>query len=412
MQAFFLAFLIFFVKLILLAPAKRKSFLEEKNLTPSELLAWAKIRKGNLRTIQRKNGIAYSFRYRLGGEVRSKNFPAGTDHNFIKSFIADIEAKILKEKLGLKDYSDELEWYIRAALKESLADKKEEARTYSIVTIEHSEWVFKRFITFLKSEDIPIDQIGKHHLYEYRRHLAEKGWVDRSIRQDIATVKAIFKKAFDEALLQEYPFWGFKMRRMTIARPRDLLTFAEMKKVLRAINDKYIRLACLLGMYGGFRLADILRMKRENINHEKKTITFWMAKRREWIEMPIRDELAKILSHFKGQTGPVIRVEHKRGSQKAYPNYIAQAMSRAIKKVKGKIHHRSGPHTFRHSFSHILELNEIPWPAQQFLLGHKIKEMTGRYSHLEKRLNYFRRILAEVDFNRKVDDDEITEIDK
>lgn len=377
------------------------------------MLAWASTRKGNLRAIPRKNGTAYLFRYRLGGQIRSKNFPVGTDRKYIEAFISDIEAKILKEKLGLADFSQQaelekpkrltiyelLEWYIRSALKESLADKKEEARTYSLVTIEKGEYAFKRFIAFMKSDDVPSDQVEKRHLYEYRRHLAEKGWVDRSIKQDIAVIKSIFKKAFDEGLLKEYPFWGFKLRNLTKPRPRDILTFKEMKEITRTIKDRYIRLACYMGIYGGFRLADIMRMKKEDIDHEKRTIKFWMAKRREWIEMPIRDEVAVMLVRFKGQSGPLLKFEKKKDSRSVYLSNIPKIYSRAIKKIKGKDFHRGGPHTFRHSFSHILDLNGVRWDDKQFLLGHKIMEVTGRYTHQERRLQYFRKVLAGINFN-------------
>ncbi len=384
----------------------------EEGVAVSELLAWAVIRKGNLRAIQRKNGIAYFFRYRLGGIARSKNFPVGTDQQYIKAFISDIEAKILKEKLGLEDFSQQaepekpkrltiyelLEWYLRGALKESLGDRKEDARAYSVVTIENNEYAFKRFIRFLKSEDTPIDQIEKRHLYEYRRHLSEKGWVDRSIKQDIATVKAIFKKAFDEGLLKEYPFWGFKLKRISKSRPRDILTFREMQEIAKTIKDKYVRLSWYIGMYSGMRLADIMRIKKEDIDHEKRTIKFWMAKRREWIELPIRSEVAKILDHFKGQTGPLIRFA-KGASKTAYVTRVPSVYFDAIRKLKGKGFHRSGPHTLRHSFSHILDLNGVRWDDKQFLLGHKIKDMTARYTHPEKRLQYFHEVLAKIKFD-------------
>ena len=190
-------------------------------------------------------------------------------------------------------------------------------------------------------------------------------------------------------------------------KPRDLLTFDEMRQIARSIKDRYIRLCCYLGMYGGFRLADILRIKKEHIDHDKKTIKFWMAKRRKWIEMPIRDELARMLFRFKGQEGLLIQIEKKRPGRLAYSSQIPKVYSRAIKKLKGPSHYRSGPHTFRHSFAHILEVNEIPWVAQQYFLGHKIHDMTGRYSHPEKRLKYFHKILQGVDFRRQETDETI-----
>lgn len=377
-----------------------------------KFLEWAKTRFGSVYPAIRKKHFSIVYRYSLGGKKKSKTFllrldpiAMREDLEAAQSFIAAKDAAVYRYNAGYAMESAEadapvkrislydlLKWYVDTNVKE-IADRKPEEQVRTLVTIENNELSFKRFMLFLGNKDMPANEVETRHFHQYCSYLLQKNWLDRSVRADITRVQTIFKRAFEFKLIAEYRFHDFKMRRLSKARPRDILTLEEARAIAKTLKNKYVRLAWYIIMYTGMRGAEILRLQKEDIDFEKNEITVWMAKRGEFVTLPIHSRLMRMLQRFQGQRGPLMNFTNKTREKK-----LSNAFYLAIKNYKGGAFHLKGTHSLRHFFGHFCAQHGVLDQDIQFLLGHKIAGVTQIYTHKDLLMKRYHEIIESLPF--------------
>ena len=139
----------------------------------------------------------------------------------------------------------------------------------------------------------------------------------------------------------------------------------EVDEILKATKKKHHKLAYALGFYNCLRVSEVVNLKIEDIDFERRLIHIKQAKGKKDRIIPIAPEVKRGLKHLPVGVG--IRA-------------LQIAFNRISKKVTG-IRHKF--HTLRHSGA-TYYLNEKKWNLRQVqvLLGHSRISTTQIYTHL------------------------------
>lgn len=350
-------------------------------------------RRGSLRPVERKDGkIAHLYRYYLNGEMQEAiNFSHEWKLEEIKAVIAQKEAKIHEdevakhmgftvagagERMKAITLLDLITWHIT-----------EKFHTSKPRTLRNHEELFTEFMDWAGGPDILVDTLQSKQMYEYYRHLRGKGNSALTATNKIKAVRSIFAHAKIKQQIPINPFAEYKNEPVPPSKERDILTAAEMNRIGKMIiADKKkhwqkIYLAWKIMCRTGIRGADALRLEYENIDFERKTLSFKMAKRRDLvITIPIRSDLFRILEKLKGRTGKILNFEGKWSEQ-----ILTKKFGDYIRKLKGNDFVEAGSHTPRHSLNQIMLDNDVSYEYRCFFTGHAIPGEQKKYLHQKQK---------------------------
>jgi len=159
----------------------------------------------------------------------------------------------------------------------------------------------------------------------------------------------------------------------------EVLTVSEVWKIIDSI--KHVKQKAIIsGIYlHGLRRSEILNLKYNNIDRERKLITIKQGKGRKDRFVPLNDIWLEYLLKY------TINEDHKKGYDKPifYP-YSASSIYNIIKskaKLVG-INKRVYPHLLRDCFASHLLLQGIDTRFIQEILGHEKLETTQKYLHI------------------------------
>lgn len=345
----------------------------------NQLLEWAKSHRGSLRAITRKKGVAYLYRYcRGGGVVYNKNFPAGLDDEVIKAKIMEIEKDILLEKVGIviarpqPEYQKRnglglrafCEWFIETAIKEKLAR----------ITIKNCEFAVRRLIKFIGDENFLVNDIDRHRLDDFSRHLLETNSANGA-RTLLAKLHTVFQKGYYESQITSLPFVGFKYPDATEPKEKPTLTLAEMKDISGLFREWRTRLGWDILRLTGLRGNDAQNLYAENFDLKNCVLKFWSMKMEREEKLPLHPALVDIVRPYVRQSGKLFAYKG--------PGSFSFQCGDKIRQLKGDSFRPSGSHTPRHSLARYLR-NEMKWPIPDIalFLCHRPKTVTQRiYTH-------------------------------
>ena len=354
-------------------------------------------RRGNLRAIQRKYGISHLYRYYLGSHIRSMNFSHRMTLDVVKAAIANIESEIRKEEIAAKmgfptasngqyvkpmTLLELIDWHINDAI------TKNKPRT-----VKNYESAFSDFMDWFGDTSIIASSIPLKKMYEYRTYLRAKGNSELTTANRIKLVRAVFSNAKRQQQIATDPFYDYRGESIPPSKERDILTAAEMRHIADMIrNDKKrhwqkVWLAWQIARFTGMRGSDILRLDFSNIDWEKKTLSFKMAKRKDLIiTIPIHRSLFAILERLKERRGKIFSFEDFKWTEQI----LTKRFGYYIRKLKGSEFVGAGSHTPRHSLNQIMLDNDVGFEYRCFFTGHVIPGEQKKYlhqkqkSHLEK----------------------------
>ena len=148
--------------------------------------------------------------------------------------------------------------------------------------------------------------------------------------------------------------------------------------MINVTNNLQHKLIIMFLYYGGLRLNEVINLKWQDLDFERKIIHLKKTKGENQRIIFLHDNLIEKLNKFKVNTDGLI-FESNRG--KKYSEETIQKIVKIASK-KANINKKVTPHTLRHSFAtHLLEAGADIRYIQK-LLGHKNLKTTQIYTHV------------------------------
>lgn len=167
----------------------------------------------------------------------------------------------------------------------------------------------------------------------------------------------------------------------------------EIKKILNTIDrtssiGKRNFAMISLAVYLGLRCGDIVNLKFENIDWQKKVIKLTMSKTEKDIELPLLPELGNAILDYLKKGRRSCKLDNVFISDKGPVSTIKSAalygvVKRSINKTNIDINNRKvGPHSLRHSLATRLLNNGESLPVISAVLGHSDSQVTTIYTSI------------------------------
>jgi len=192
-----------------------------------------------------------------------------------------------------------------------------------------------------------------------------------TVNRELNCLKHMFTKAQDWNMTATNPTRGVKLLRKENSRIR-FLSKEECLRLYRACS-KHLRPIVLIALHTGMRRGEILNLKWEDIDFDRRLIYIRQTKSGESREIPMSDVVLSTLSRLEATGEYVFSKDGDR--RRDLRTGFANALKRA-----GITDFRF--HDLRHTFASHLVMSGVDLLTVKELLGHKTIDMTLRYSHL------------------------------
>ncbi|MFC4777280.1 tyrosine-type recombinase/integrase [Paenibacillus sp. GCM10023252] len=270
-------------------------------------------------------------------------------------------------------------------------------RGYSQKTIKVYTGQVVRFIGYTnkllptqshRSHQSPQAQRLHNQLQTYSLHLLEQKRSHSYVNQAISAIKFYLEKVL--LYRDSTPY----IRPKKENKLPDILSLSEVMRLLKALTNPKHRAILYLTYSSGLRVGEVVRLRPEDCDHERKTLRIRQGKGRKdrltvlseaaWEVVQVyvaKEKLDRWL--FPGQ------YEGTHLTERSVQKVFEQALTASGIKKKVSIH------SLRHSFAtHLLE-GGIDLRYIQELLGHQSSRTTERYTHVS--VKDVRRIKSPLD---------------
>jgi excisionase family DNA binding protein len=227
--------------------------------------------------------------------------------------------------------------------------------------------------------DSLLSVISQLAVEKYISRRISDGVQKSTINRELACLKKMLNKAIDWGYLDENPVRKVKFFSEKDNLKERVLTPEEETKLLDSCPE-CLGIIVLTAIHTGMRRAEILNLKWEDVNLEKKEIKVRKTKSGSIRTIPINETLYSMLSRLK--------------KKKSSPGYLfnnprtGQPFKDVKKAFKGACE-RAGVeglrfHDLRHTFASRLVENGADLITVKDLLGHFSVRITERYTHSNK----------------------------
>jgi integrase len=153
----------------------------------------------------------------------------------------------------------------------------------------------------------------------------------------------------------------------------------------------------IVALYTAARLKDVVNMRWEHIDLQKKWISFRAKKRKQWINIPMHDALYDYLLELPApDNGKAFLFPSLAGKSTGGKSGLSMAFQRIMEKagvVAEVVRARTGKsgravnslsfHSLRHTLNSLMANAGVPVEVRQKFTGHASAEMNARYTHHE-----------------------------
>lgn len=231
---------------------------------------------------------------------------------------------------------------------------------------------------------MPINGIKREKIEEYKAIKIKSGLSPKTVNNHLAFVAKCLNCAVDWEVieLKDMP----KIKKLTAHSKRiDFLLPAETAQLLADRSEPMWNLMIYVALRTGLRFGELLGLKWEAINFDKRVLTVQESIVRGIVgtpksgkirHVPISNDLHEELLKHRKPRGRLFEVE---GFENISARMATNALHRIIKRIKFR---HTNWHMFRHTFASHLAMNGTPIPLVQRYMGHASIEMTMRYAHL------------------------------
>jgi integrase len=224
-----------------------------------------------------------------------------------------------------------------------------------------------------------LSDLTSWHLEQYKKARKDEGCMASTINVELATLKAMLRKAQAWGKLADHPGQAVKPFK---AIQQEARFFAEdEERRLLAASTPALRRLIQIGLLTGFRRQELANLRPEHIDFDRRTVSVAAAfsKNGESRTIPMGARLHALLHEALALRGDALTLL----VTDAGISWTLAAMTSAFQRLCKQLGFGSmGPHVLRHTFASRLVMAGIDLRTVQELLGHKSIMMTMRYAHL------------------------------
>ena len=280
-----------------------------------------------------------------------------------------------------------------------LAQWLDECRsTISPRTILKYDRAVSGFVESLGSRaDSKLEAISTADFHRFRESLLAEGRTPQTADGLVRKVLGVpFLRAFKVGLLPHNPLAALKPLKPKAAS-KGVFSSEDIARLLR-VADMEWRGVILFGFYTGARLQDIVSLRRENVNLERKIISFVQRKTDQAVIIPVHPELEDYMTlQLPASESCDVRIfptlSTKTGSGRSGLSMTFKNIMKAAGISAGVARKKAGSkgrdlsalsfHSLRHSFNSELANAGVASEIRQKLTGHASESMNRHYTHLE-----------------------------
>ncbi len=314
---------------------------------------------------------AWAIDYReQSGQWISKVFPS-ISKTEAKELLENIKVNIRRGMVGLPQTKKVLtvSEYCEKYLKHISVGTKE--NTY--LSKERSVLAIKRHLG-----EYRLDKLTPFLMESFQANRLEKDGVSPATAGiDLSALRSILSMAVREGLLNKNPCDGIKGIRHFTKNEKRSLTLDEIHRLLDELEGRN-RLMCLISLFTGLRLSDVLSLRWEHIDFNNGLLTRVTAKTERQEVIPISETLLSALRKYKATaTGNCLfhagKITHEiRIKNTNHFKYVFEKLG-----FKG-----TSFHTLRHSTATLLDALGNDLTVTSKILGHSSIHITaGSYIH-------------------------------
>ena len=257
--------------------------------------------------------------------------------------------------------------------------------------------VAKDFITFVGASrlDMPPSYIQPQDVQGFIFKLAKKGHTALNCAVKLKILRNLFKMATRQGMITHNPAEAVDTPR-GVRHTREPFTVAELQSVLRYADQNW-KLMILLGAYAGMRIGDAASLSWNNIDLEKKTITYLPKKKAHQpsakrVTVPVHPDLLQTILEFpvnsKTPTAPLIPSFAKLSSagRSGLSSQFGKLLIKAgidtlPEKTQGQRTFQAKTfHSLRHTFVSMMAESGVSQELRKELAGHD-SDVHRTYTH-------------------------------
>jgi len=323
--------------------------------------------------IQKPSGIWY-FVYHSKGKQRWKSFKT-KDKSIAKQKFRIYETKFDQQKHGIAPKKLKIDLVITNYLEAKTTTLKKR----TLITYQSQAANLLRLIAVEFVHQITAEVLNDYIAARQAEKIANK-----TIKEELCTLKAALNMAYKAGLLAEVPVRSWPSLKIAAVSPDTLgfYTLAEIEILKEHFKGRSFESIFLFAIYTGARRGEIEALKPQSVNLAEKVVKIRNAKTETRPEnqfrfVPIHPHLLPIMASLVAKTGQ---------NQPLFPllvsnkeNYPAKVMSRACKKL-GIAYKRF--HGLRHVAATYLLAAGVPWRDVMQLMGWTLLSTAQKYIHM------------------------------
>lgn len=240
---------------------------------------------------------------------------------------------------------------------------------------------FGRFLEEKHSVEIELENIDMEDLEDYMYYLKKMNKKSATRSRVVYILRSLYNYSYKRELCPKNLAISLEAVKVKQAE-RTYISEEELILLSAMIDKPIIKVAVETIFYTGLRVSELVNLKLNDVNMEKKIIYVIGGKGDKDRVIPICDKLYNKLIDYIENIRPVVISKNffcTKKTGKLSQQYINVILQRATKSLGWE--KNISAHILRHSFASNLIFHNVSLPAVQKLLGHSDLRVTSRYIH-------------------------------
>jgi integrase/recombinase XerD len=256
---------------------------------------------------------------------------------------------------------------------------------------EKSEWTitgylnemnyFKNYLEKQYNGPVYVEDITKDELKGYLNFIRENGYKASSRNRVLFVFRSFYNFTQEEKITEEHLAKDLKPIK-TRKKERVYLTAEEILELVDQLDHPIIKAAVQTMYYSGLRVSECTNLAFKDLDLKNQVLHVRQGKGNRDRDIPICDELLKILTNYLKNIRPNISSDYifaTKQSGELSGAYINRKLKEAVKDLGWN--KKVTAHILRHSFASNLVKHDVNIYKIQKLLGHSNISVTSLYTH-------------------------------